>query len=267
MASNKSQKTLSGNDNVDFVNNYYSEPSSSYQDDGENRIRTRRSSYLRYDIYDAQVPAKTRKIGNETISLSEHITPLKTVEELNSSQQTKTVKSKKNPEPEKIDSLFNKSGDDIIRKLSTCLTFYGNFVIILDVKKTLGYIEKKMKNVKFIYWHDVMAFVDSYDLPYTKQSKKTLIDILVKKITQSITKRGITIENWRKLMRTLPDDVSSKLDYRLDKLVFDEIYELAKKDQLPFDLSEPFLRLLQSVEKDAANYIRYNSKDFKMELE
>jgi hypothetical protein len=68
-------------------------------------------------------------------------------------------------------------------------------------------------------------------------------------------------------MRTLPDDVSNKLDYRLDRSIFNEVYELAKKNQLPFDLSESILQLLQSAKKDAIGYIRDSSDHFDMELQ
>jgi hypothetical protein len=163
-----------------------------------NQIYTRHSKYRRSNDYDAQILRKTRKVELEALSLSEYTVPVTIDRQLKDRQQAKIVRSNNRPRPEstakktqntsseecKNDSLYDQNGDDIIRKLSTCLAFYGNFVIIFDVKDTLDHIEKNLKNVKLNYWHEIMAFIDSYDLPYTNRSEKMLINKLINEITK-----------------------------------------------------------------------------------
>jgi hypothetical protein len=147
--------------------------------------------------------------------------------------------------------------DEVVRKLSTCLSFYGNFVIIPALKETLDNIER-MDNAKFSYWHEVMTFIDSYDLPYVSESRKKLVDELVAKITEYVQNEGLSANDWQKIICTLPDDVGSKFDHRLDNAIMEEVTTLAKQDRLPFNLSKPIAQLLKSAKKRAGKYIRNN---------
>jgi hypothetical protein len=147
--------------------------------------------------------------------------------------------------------------DEIVRKLSTCVSFYGNFVVMPALKETLENIAKVSKNIKLNYWSEIMAFIDSYDLPYTEATDKNLIDDLMNKITEFVKKEHILPNEWQKIMCTLPDDSTSKLDHRLSASVIDEIDYAAKHDQLPFDLSKPIAKLLKSARKHAQEYIRH----------
>ena len=149
--------------------------------------------------------------------------------------------------------------DEIVRKTSSCVSFYGDFVIIPALRMTLDKIENMDQDAKFNYWHEVMGFIDSYDLPYTEQHRKELIDELVEKIAEYVVSEGISIQDWQKIISTLPDDVSSKFDYRLDDSLIKEIEILGEQDQLPFDLSKSMLRLLESARKQAKHYIRDSS--------
>jgi hypothetical protein len=168
------------------------------------------------------------------------------------SQSTDTVDS------QPVAPLDRITKDEIIRKVSTCLSFYGNFVIIPAIKKTLNKIEKKDKNVTFSYWHEVMTFIDSYDLPYTSELRKKLVDELVEKITKYVENEGISAQDWQNIICTLPDDVSSKFDHRLEFSVMEAVATLAEQDQLPFNLSKSITQLLESAKKHAGQYIRNN---------
>ena len=146
--------------------------------------------------------------------------------------------------------------DEIVRKTSICLSFYGNFVIIPAVRETLNKIKRIDCDAKLCYWHEVMAFIDSYDLPDAKDERKELVDELVAEITKCVEKKGIPTQDWRKIICTLPDDVTSKFDYRLGKDIFDEVQRSAKQKRLPFGLSGPISLLLESTEEYAGEYIR-----------
>ena len=61
-----------------------------------------------------------------------------------------------------------------------------------------------------------MTFIDSCDLPYANEQKKDLVNKLVPEIIKYVKKKDITTEDWRKIICTLPDDVTSKFDYRLE---------------------------------------------------
>ncbi|CAF0933453.1 unnamed protein product [Adineta steineri] len=145
--------------------------------------------------------------------------------------------------------------DEVVRKTSVCLSFYGNFVIIPAIRKTLNNIEQVDNNTKLNYWHEVMAFIDSYDRPYTTEQRKKLVDELVEEVTAYVEREGISAEDWQKLLCTLPDDVNSSFDLRLDKKIFEEIETLAKEKRLPFNLSEPLVPLLKSATEHAGKYI------------
>ncbi|CAF1333561.1 unnamed protein product [Rotaria sordida] len=126
--------------------------------------------------------------------------------------------------------------DELVKKCSACLSFYGNFVIIPAVRKTLDKIQSIDHNIKLSYWHEVMVFIDSYDLPYADEQRRKLVDELVEKITEYVENEGISAEDWQKIICTLPDDASNKFDYRLENYIIDEMENLGKEDQLPFDL-------------------------------
>ncbi|CAF3754331.1 unnamed protein product [Rotaria socialis] len=146
--------------------------------------------------------------------------------------------------------------DDIVKKMSIFLSFYGNFVIIPAIRETLNKIKTMDPDAKLNYWPDIMNFIDSYDLPYADEQGKKLVNELVGKITDYVEQEGILVQDWQKILCTLPDDVTSKFDYRLDRATVDEIKRLGNEDQLPFDLSKPILSLLNAAEKHAGKYIR-----------
>ncbi|CAF3891781.1 unnamed protein product, partial [Adineta steineri] len=152
--------------------------------------------------------------------------------------------------------------DEVVRKTSLCLSFYGNFIIIPAIRETLNSIEQVDSNAKLNYWHEVMAFIDSYDRPYTSEQRKNLVDKLVEEVTAYVESEGISAEDWQKLLCTLPDNVSSNFDHRLGKKIFEEIETLAKKKQLPFDLSEPmpiYQMTAQDIDLSAFTETDYNS--------
>ena len=175
---------------------------------------------------------------------------------MNLKQQLNCTNTVKHPLNVSFDRVTR---DEIVRKTSSCVSFYGNFVIIPALRKTLDKIENMDQDAKFNYWHEVMAFIDSYDLPYTDRQRKDLIDELVENIAAYVVSEGISIQDWEKIISTLPDDVSSRFDYRLDDSLMKEIEILGEHDRLPFDLSKPILRLLESARKQATDFIRDNS--------
>ncbi|CAF1531687.1 unnamed protein product [Adineta ricciae] len=142
--------------------------------------------------------------------------------------------------------------DDIIRKMSICLSFYGNFVLIPAVEKTL----KKINGQRFTYWYEMMQFIDSYDSPSADEHRKKLIDELMENMKKFVKNEGISDKDWRKMLCSIPDDVIDKFDYRLKQNIFDEIQNLVEQNRLPFDLNKSFGRLLDSAEKRAGKYIR-----------
>ena len=146
--------------------------------------------------------------------------------------------------------------DEIVQKLSIFVALYGNFVVIPTSTETLRNATNAIKNIKLEYWSDVMAFIDSYDLSSTSVSVKNLIDDLANEITHFVEAEGIVSGGWQKILCTLPDDTTRRLDYRLKKEFIEEIESLANADQLPFDLSQPMRQLLVSAKKRAAEYIR-----------
>jgi hypothetical protein len=200
----------------------------------EDRMVTRHSSYLRYDF-------KTPKLAAD-------------LDDMQSEKDSETIQAATSPIAISLDLVTR---DKIVSKLSACISFYGNFVIIPNLKDALPNIANVEKNVTLSYWHDVMAFIDSYDLPYTEERDKNLIDDLVGKITQFVKGEGISSHDWQKILCTLPDDISGKLDYRLEASVIKEVKHLAEHNQLPFGLSKPITQLLKSAEKHAGKYVRY----------
>ena len=146
--------------------------------------------------------------------------------------------------------------DEIVRKMSSCVSFYGNFVIIPASTDMLKKIMVAIRNVKLDYWPDIMAFIDSYDLPFTSAEVRKLIDELVNEITRFVEAERIDAVGWQKLLCTLPDDTTTRMDYRLKSGVIEEVNDLAEAGRLPFDLSQPIRQLLESAKKHAAEYIR-----------
>jgi len=200
----------------------------------EDRMVTRHSSYLHYD-------SKTAKLAAD-------------LDDMQSEKDYEIIQAATSPTASSLDLVTR---DEIVSKLSACISFYGNFVIIPNLKDALPNIANVETNVTLNYWHDVMAFIDSYDLPCTEEGDKKRIDGLVGKITQFVKGEGISSHDWQKIMRTLPDDISDKLDYRLEASVIKEVKQLAEHNQLPFGLSKPIDQLLKSAEKHAGKYMRY----------
>lgn len=248
--------------------------SSSFESDEENQIVTAQLRdvihHSRYSLRKRKVPKIDYRYRAEYQSSSASTTKLQTTRDLtvvvtkteqnpsgtNQKQHLHCVDTVKHPSNVSVDRMTR---DEIVRKTSSCVSFYGNFVIIPALRKTLDKIENMDHDLKFNYWYEVMAFIDSYDLPYTEQQRKELIDELMEKIAEYVVNEGISIEDWQKIISTLPDDVSSKFEYRLDDSFIKEIEILGEQDQLPFDLSKPILCLLKSARKQAKRFIRENS--------
>lgn len=224
--------------------------------DFQSKPRTQRISYRiasmhrRSTITTPDVTLKT-KIPSTKEQLSEESCDLSSERKLRSNDAAEC------PSDVTLDRLTR---DEIVGKISTCVSFYGNFVIVPAIKETLDNIETADNNVKFSYWHEVMAFIDSYDLPYASESRKQLVDELVEEITKYVEKQGISATDWQHILCTLPDDVCNKFDHRLDDTVIEEVTALAKEDQLPFNLSDTILQILKSAKKHAGNYIRHTPK-------
>jgi hypothetical protein len=243
------------------------------EDDDDVQITERYSRYARrntpYGPWQSRTPRIDYRISSLRRRLIVKITDAKPEQNILSTTEKKSedawdISSER--KPQSIETAGCKSDvsldcimrDEVVRKLSTCLSFYGNFVIIPALKETLDNIEKMDKDVKFSYWHEVMTFIDSYDLPYVSESRKKLVDELVAKITEYVESEGLSASNWQNIICTLPDDASSKFDHRLDNAIMEEVATLAKQDRLPFHLSEPINQLLKSAKKHAGKYIRKN---------
>jgi hypothetical protein len=243
------------------------------EDDDEEQIMERRLRYSRRNSPYSLLERSTLVVRSRVLTECQRPTTVKTDVKLADNIQSKTEKLFENPcgssskkKSRSIDavecqsdiSLDRITRDEIVRKVSTCLSFYGNFVIIPAIKETLSIIEEKEKNVKFNYWYEVMNFIDSYDFPYVSKSRKKLIDDLVEKITEYVENEGISAHDWQNIICTLPDDVTSKFDHRLDSTIMEEVGILAKQDRLPFNLSKSIVQLLESGKKHAGKYIRNN---------
>ena len=262
-------RTKEGYDWIDY-HQYSTAIDPVVSDDAPNLIHTRHSSYLRF-VSPCLASQKERKASSE--SLSSHSDTIETTrfsQTIKSDLHETTNLLKGSPgivyEEKCADAKRVKcvtatlsdllTRDEIVRKLSILVAFYGNFVLIPVFKDTLEKTACTAKDVKLEYWPDVMAFIDSYDLSSTPATVKILIDELAHKISRFVERDGIVSGGWQKILCTLPDDTTTRMDYRLEKKIFEEVKSLAKDDQLPFDLSKPIEHLLASAEKRAGKYIR-----------
>jgi hypothetical protein len=249
-------------------------PSLSQSDGIDQTMKHRLRNYRRHSPYDLR-ESKARPVHYTVLLVNQHSTIEKTDISLKENIRSTTVDfpeklcgTSSEKKSQSIDTIKYQSDgsfdritkDEIIRKASTCLSFYGNFVIIPAIEKTLEKIENIEKNVIFSYWHEIITFIDSYDLPYASESRKKLVDDLVEKITVYVENEGISAHDWQTIICTLPNDVSSKFDHRLEDSVMAEVATLAEQDQLPFNLSKPIHQLLRSAKKHAGKYIRNSKK-------
>ena len=233
-------------------------------------ISTRRSNYPRSSSR-LMPPRRKRKVSSESLSTDSDTTDMlpfpRTIKshldekkDLSSdsygticAKEFNDAKGTESP----IGTLLDPARrEDTVRKLSMCVSFYGNFVLIPNLKAKLQNIANIMQSVELEYWPDVMAFVDSYDLPYTSAASRKLIDGLVNEMTHFVEAEGMVSGGWQKILCTLPDDTTIRLDYRLGKEVIKEVEALAIANQLPFHLSEPMRQLLVSLKTKAAEYLQ-----------
>lgn len=150
--------------------------------------------------------------------------------------------------------------NNIMWKLLACWSFYGNYVIMPAVSGALEEIENNEKNVEFNYWYEVLAFINSCVHLSATDELKQRTDKLVKDINGFVKQEGFSIEQWRTLIRMLPDDTYMPLDDRLEEATLEEMEILCDNNELGSYLSQPMVILLKSIRLRADQYIIKDKK-------